>query len=44
MAVVNMVKQIGEIDRNHFDLRLARWFFNNWKLDTEPYGFALDWK
>ena len=43
MALVGMVKQIGKISRNSFDLRLAKWLFNRWKVDTEPYGFQLDW-
>lgn len=41
--LVAMVKRIGVMDRNRFDLRLAKRLFKKWNVDPSNYNIAFTW-
>ena len=42
-AVLDMIGMVGEINRQHYDLRAARGLLTKWDVDPTDHGFDLDW-
>lgn len=38
-GVINMIKQHPKLNRNSYDLRLAKWLMEKWKLNPNDYNF-----
>lgn len=38
-GVINMIKQHPKLNRNSYDLRLAKWLMEKWKLNPNDYSF-----
>ena len=42
-AVVDMVKRIGDFNRNNYDLRMAKFLLAKWEIDPQTLGIDMNW-
>lgn len=42
-GVIRMVKSVGEMNRQHYDLRSAKELLSKWKVDPKEHGIEMNW-
>lgn len=42
-TVIELVKKSPETTRELYDMRMAKWLFEKWKLNPDDYGIAFRW-
>ncbi|MEX2512933.1 MAG: sulfatase-like hydrolase/transferase [Cyclobacteriaceae bacterium] len=42
-AVLDMIGRVGELNRQHYDLRAAKGLLTKWNIDPKDHGYEMEW-
>ena len=42
-SVLDMIGNLGEMNRNHYDLRAVKGLLDKWNINPEDFGYKMDW-